>query len=170
MESRGPEEGLRPAAGCAVQLRQWMGCSLGNLLVSVLALKVKLLAAWLCPTLCLPMDHRALLSMGFPRQEYWSGLLFLSPRDHPDPGIKLGSPALQVESLPSEPSGKVGHLLRVRQYGGKALLKPHWLLLPAGYLAVRPSLVLAQEHSRPATHTTLASPAGVRMRGVASYV
>ena len=84
-----------------------MGCSLGNLLVSVLALKVKLLAARLCLTLCHPMDHQALLSMGFPRQEYWSGLLFLSPRDLPDPGIRLGSPALQVDSLPSEPSGKV---------------------------------------------------------------
>ena len=43
------------------------------------------------------------LSMGFSRQEYWSGLPFPSPGDLPDPGIKSGSPALQADSLPSEP-------------------------------------------------------------------
>ena len=43
------------------------------------------------------------LSMGFSRQEYWSGLPFPSPGDLPDPGIKPGSPTLQAESLPSEP-------------------------------------------------------------------
>ena len=46
------------------------------------------------------------LSMGFPRQEYWSGLPFPSPGDLPDPGIKPGSPAMQADSLPSEPPGK----------------------------------------------------------------
>ena len=44
--------------------------------------------------------------MGFPRQEHWSGLPFPSPGDLPNPGIKLESPALQVDSLPSEPPGK----------------------------------------------------------------
>ena len=48
------------------------------------------------------VTHQAPLSMGFPRQEYWSGLPFPSPRDLPNPG----SPALQVDSLPSEPPGK----------------------------------------------------------------
>ena len=43
------------------------------------------------------------LSMGFPRQEYWSGLPFPSPGDLPYPGIEPRSPALQAESLPSEP-------------------------------------------------------------------
>jgi len=37
--------------------------------------------------------------MGFPRQEYWSGLPFPPPEDLPDPGIKLASPALQANSL-----------------------------------------------------------------------
>ena len=37
--------------------------------------------------------------MGFPRQGYWSGLLFSSPRDLPNPGIKTAFPALQVVSL-----------------------------------------------------------------------
>ena len=46
------------------------------------------------------------LSMGFSRQEYWSGLPFPSPEDLPDPGIKPRSPALQAEALTSEPSGK----------------------------------------------------------------
>ena len=46
------------------------------------------------------------LSMGFSRQEYWSGLPFPSPGDLPDPGIQPGSPALQADSLPSELPGK----------------------------------------------------------------
>ena len=44
--------------------------------------------------------RQAPLSMGFSRQESWSGLPFPPPGDLPDPGIKLGSPALQVDSLP----------------------------------------------------------------------
>ena len=46
------------------------------------------------------------LSVGFPRQEYRSGLPFPSPVDLPDPEIKAGSPALQADSLPTELSGK----------------------------------------------------------------
>ena len=52
------------------------------------------------------MAHQAPLSMGFSRQEYWSGLPFPSPGDLPDPGMELGSPALQADSLPIELSGK----------------------------------------------------------------
>ena len=43
---------------------------------------------------------------GLSRQEYWSGLLFPSPGDLPDPVIEPGSPALQVDSLPTEPPGE----------------------------------------------------------------
>ena len=50
--------------------------------------------------------HQAPPSMGFSRQEYWSGLPFLSPGNLPNPGIKPGSPALQADALPSEPPGK----------------------------------------------------------------
>ena len=46
-------------------------------------------------------------SVGFSRQEYWSGLPFPSPRDLPDPGMEPRSPALQVDSLPSELPGKL---------------------------------------------------------------
>ena len=42
-------------------------------------------------------------SMGFSRQENWSGLPFPSPGDLPNPGIEPGSPALQTDALPSEP-------------------------------------------------------------------
>ena len=47
------------------------------------------------------------LSMGFSRQEHWSGLPFPSPGDLPDPGIKPGSSALQADSLLSEAPGKL---------------------------------------------------------------
>ena len=50
--------------------------------------------------------HQTPLSMGFPRQESWSGLPYPSPGDLPNPGIEPGSLALQADSLPSEPLGK----------------------------------------------------------------
>ena len=52
--------------------------------------------------------YQAPPSMGFSRQEYWSGLPFPSPEDLPDPGIETGSPALQADALPSEPPDKCG--------------------------------------------------------------
>ena len=48
------------------------------------------------------------LSMGFSRQDYWSGLSFPPPGDLPNPGIEPGSPAFQEDSLLSELPGK-GH-------------------------------------------------------------
>ena len=49
-------------------------------------------------TLCDTMDcsRQAPLSMGFPRQEYWNGLPFPTPRDLPDPDIEAAPPALQA--------------------------------------------------------------------------
>ena len=55
---------------------------------------------------------QAPLSMGFSRQEYWSGLPFPSPGDLPNPGNKPSSPTLQADSLPSEPPGKSYYMLR----------------------------------------------------------
>ena len=49
---------------------------------------------------------QAPLSKEFSRQEYWSGLSFLSPGELPKLGIEPGPPALQEDSLPSEPPGK----------------------------------------------------------------
>ena len=59
-------------------------------------------------TLCDPWTvvGQAPLSMGFSRQEYWSGLPFPSPRNLPDPGIEPESPELHADSVPSEPPGK----------------------------------------------------------------
>ena len=55
--------------------------------------------------------YQAPPSMGFSRQECWSGLPFPSPGDLPDPGVKSRSPALQADALPSEPSGKPHRLV-----------------------------------------------------------
>ena len=49
---------------------------------------------------------QAPLSMGFSKQENWSGLPLPSLGDLPDPGIEPGSPALQADALPSELPGK----------------------------------------------------------------
>ena len=51
--------------------------------------------------------YQAPPSMGFSRQEYWSGVPFLSPGDLPDPGIEPRSPAFQADGLTSEPAGKL---------------------------------------------------------------
>ena len=67
-----------------------------------------------CPTRATPwtVACQAPLSMGFPRQEYWSGLPFPSPGDLPEPGIKHAYPALQVGPhiaggfFTTEPPGK----------------------------------------------------------------
>ena len=62
------------------------------------------LVAKSCPTLAIQwtVACQAPLSMGFFRQEYWSGLPFPSPGDLPNPGIKPRSPALQADDLPTE--------------------------------------------------------------------
>ena len=54
------------------------------------------------------VDHQILLSMGFPRQEYWSELPFPSPGHLPDPAIDPGPPSItgRLDSLPPEPPGK----------------------------------------------------------------
>ena len=61
-----------------------------------------------CLTICDPwtVAHQAPPSMGFSRQEYWSGLPFPSPGDLPDPGIEPRSPTLQADALTSAPPGK----------------------------------------------------------------
>ena len=52
--------------------------------------------------------RQAPLSTECSRQEYWSELPFPPPGDLTNPGIEPGSPALQADSLPSEPAGKGG--------------------------------------------------------------
>ena len=66
------------------------------------------LVAQSCPTLETPwtVALQAPLLVGFSRQEYWSGLSFISPGDLPDPEIEPGSPALREDSLLTELRGK----------------------------------------------------------------
>ena len=65
------------------------------------------MTAQVCPTLCNPMDcsSPALLSMEFPRQEYWSGLPFPSPEDLQNPEIEPVSPDWKVDSFPGSHLG-----------------------------------------------------------------
>ena len=75
----------------------------------------------LCPTLATRGmgTYQAPLSMGFSRQEYWSGLPFPYPGDLPDPGIEPRSLALQADGLTSEPPGKPFPYLELHYYN-------HW--------------------------------------------
>ena len=67
--------------------------------------KVKLLSRVRLFATLWTVAHQAPQSMGFSRQEYWSGLPFPSAGDLPDPGIEPRSPTLQANALTSEPSG-----------------------------------------------------------------
>ena len=71
----------------------------------------------------LTVAHQAPLSMGFSRQEYWSGLPFPSPGDLPDPVTEPRSPTLQADPVPSELPGK--HILCV-YYNKKNLTGLPW--------------------------------------------
>ena len=77
-----------------------------SILIMVLISVVMVLVAKSCPTLVTSWTHEAPLSMGFPRQAYWSGLLFPSLGDLLDPGIEPRCLALQADSLLSELRGK----------------------------------------------------------------
>ena len=63
--------------------------------------------------------------MGFSRQEYWSGQPFPSPADLPYPGIETGSPALQADSLLSEPPGKLDYYTNALVYSTETDLREH---------------------------------------------
>ena len=70
----------------------------------IMKVKVKSLSPVLLFVTPWTVAYQAILSVEFSRQEYWSGVPFPSPGDLPNPGIKAGSPALQADALPSEPS------------------------------------------------------------------
>ena len=80
--------------------------SVSNLPFKAFLVKVKSLSCVRLFAIPWTVVYQASLSMGFSRQEYWSGLPFHSPGDLPDPGIKPRSSALQSDTLPSEPPGK----------------------------------------------------------------
>ena len=110
---------------------------------------------------CRLVTHQAPLSMGIPRQEYWSGLPCPPPRDLPSPGIEPRSPALQADSLPAEPPGKP-----IFTWIRQAFLVAHgilscsrWDLLPWSRIALRLAIlehwVLAPGPGKPQVLTYL---------------
>ena len=70
--------------------------------------------------------HQAPLSVGFSRQEDWSGLPFPPPGELLDPGIKPEWPALQADSLPSEPPGKLRRPYMAHCYGSVGSCPVRW--------------------------------------------
>ena len=106
-----PGMGVLSSVLC-LHLPCWLGC------MRVCVCSV----AKMCLALCDPMDcslpgysvhgipwtvaHQSPLSLGFPRQEHWSGLPFASPRDLPDPGIETTFSALAGRFFTTEPPGK----------------------------------------------------------------
>ena len=77
-----------------------------------LVLSISCFVAKSRPTLATPwtVAYQVPLSVGFPRQKYWSGLPFPSQGDLPDPGIEPASPALADEILTTKPPGKPSFL------------------------------------------------------------
>ena len=78
--------------------------------------------------------YQAPPSMGFSRQEYWSGLPFPSPGDLPNPGIEPGFPTLQADALLSEPPGKpwlsyLDIILATFSYYSQVFLEVLWSFL-----------------------------------------
>ena len=71
-------------------------------MIPLIKVKVKSLSHVLLFATPWTVAYQASLSMGFSRQEYWSGLPFPSPGDLPDPGIELRSPAFQADALTAE--------------------------------------------------------------------
>ena len=87
--------------------------------------------------------HQAPLSKRFSRQEYWRGLPFPSPGDLPDPGIELTFPALQVDSLLSEPPGKspqFSDIIKIPLLLGRKLIHHKYPYIPSLPLSFLPTL------------------------------
>ena len=73
--------------GLQIHLSQWVNSQIGNGSGLVTKLCLAFATSW-------AVAHQTSLSLGFSRQEYWSGLPFPSPGDLPDPGIEPGCPTL----------------------------------------------------------------------------
>ena len=84
--------------------------------------------------------YQASQSMEFSRQEYWSGLPFPSPGNLANPGIELGSPALQADALLSEPPGKPKIFLWATFWWGwgRAARILEWIAIPFSRGSSRP--------------------------------
>ena len=112
-----PLQGTFPTQGlnlCLLCLLHWQMDSLPLALPGKPFRSLCLITQW-CPTLCDSMSIacQAPLSMELSRQEYWSGLTCPPPGVQSNPGIEPRSPALQMDSLPSEPPGKPSEIENV---------------------------------------------------------
>ena len=138
---------------------------------------VKVLVTQLCPILCRPpwtVALQAPLSMGFSRQEYWSGLPCPSPGDLPDPRMEPGSPALQKDSLLSKSPRKLQYLKRFVQYIVLAESHGFFSLLPLikkNLLTMFGNQYPDPNHEYPTMIlSTLVSPLLIRWKSVLSLV
>ena len=93
------------------------------------------------------LAYQASLSMGFSRQDYWSGLPFPSPGDLPDPWIEPGSPALQMDALLSEPPGKPS--VDSIQFSSVQSLSPVWLFATPWIASRQASLSITNSQNSP---------------------
>ena len=118
--------------------------------------------------------YQASLSMGFSRQEYWSGLPFPSPGDLPHPGIEPRSPALQADTLPSEPPVQlIKHFaiyLKLRQHYKSTILQYIFLSAcfysehPTGHFLLTKLCMQGNRHSLHFPNTFLTSVDTVQMK------
>ena len=103
---RTPKEGVDLAGLSQHRVEMRPGCTGAGepRVVSVITMSLCLVAQS-CPTLATTWTaaRQAPLSMGFSRQESWSGLPFPTPGDHPKPGIEPGSPSLAGAFLTTKP-------------------------------------------------------------------
>ena len=102
-QGRGSLVGCRPGVAQSRTRLKWLSSSSSNTWLFLF------LVTKSCPTLFSTprtVAFPASLSMGFPRQEYWSGSPFPSPGDHPNPGIEPVSPALTSGFFTTEPPEK----------------------------------------------------------------
>ena len=109
--------------------------------------------------------HQTLLSMGFSRQEYWSGLPCSPPGDLPDPEIEpvsLGSPTLEVDSLPLAPPGNTFQFSSVELLSCVRLFATPWTVAHQASISVTNSRSLLKlmsiESVMPSNHLNLSSP------------
>ena len=120
-----------------------------------------MLNVWLFVTLW-TIAYQAPLSMEFSRQEHWRGLPFSSPGNHPDPGIEPGSPALQGDSLPSEPPGKPYVFSSVRSLSHVQLFATPWTTACQASLSITDCQSLPKlmsiESEMPYNHLILCRP------------
>ena len=88
----------------ATRCLKWILTTLGLMAIATVKVKVKSLSRVRLFAIPWTVAHQTPPSMGFSRQEYWSGLPFPSPGGLPNPGIEPRSSALQADSFPAEPA------------------------------------------------------------------